>query len=210
MSDIIEPCPKCGQKIRFPSYLVGPLMVTCPPCGHRWEWQVVGSSVVAERHEKHKPPATQMVPVLEFKNTKKFFEELSKEVDRGEPVTVATPFETKSKFPEELKQYIKAGRRDRNSAVGSIVGRPGVVVPSSAAVGALLGLGVGALLGGSLIVVGTGVGTVLGLITGAVSTALSSGSHRIEIVVGVNGKLIIRFNPVSAAAPTSEPKEDHD
>jgi hypothetical protein len=53
------------------------------------------------------------------------------------------------------------------------------------------------------------VGTVLGLITGAVSTALSSGSHRIEIVVDVNGKLIIRFNPVSVAS-TSEAKEDSD
>jgi hypothetical protein len=102
---------------------------------------------VAGPHEKHEPPAIQMVPVLEFENTKEFFDELSKEVGRGEPVTVETPFEKESEFPEELKQYIKAGRQGRSRAAGSIVGRPGVVVPSAAAVGAFLGFGIGALLG---------------------------------------------------------------
>jgi hypothetical protein len=159
----------------------------------------------AERDTELKPPAIQIVPVLVFDNTKEFFDELSKEVKTGQPVTVETQFEKKSEFPDALKQYIKVeGQGGAGSAVVSILRKPVALVPLATVAGASLGLGVVALFGG-VFIVGSGVGAVLGLITGAVTTTLSSGSHRIEIVVDVHGKLIIRFNPVSAtSAPESK------
>jgi len=142
---------------------------------------------LAERNDQ-KPAAIQFVSVHEFENTKQFFVELSKKIEGNRPVTVETPFKKESEFPNELKRYVRS--KSRSARAGSLAQRPIVVVPAAALVGGVLGL-----VGGPA---GAGVGVVLGLITGAVATTLSSGSHRIEIVVDVSGKLIIRFNPVGA------------
>src|SRR5262245_47863446 len=183
-TEIVEPCPSCGKKLRWPSHL-GRLIVICPLCRHRWDWQLRAPPAVAVRGTDLKPAAIQIVPVLPFENTKEFFAELSKEVKTGQPVTVETQFEKESEFPDELKQYIKAeGEGGAGSAAVSVLRKPVALVPLATVAGASLGLGVVALFGG-VFIVGFGVGAVLGLITGAVTTTLSSGSHRIEIVVDV-------------------------
>jgi hypothetical protein len=204
-TNVVERCPSCGQKLRFPSHL-GPLIVTCPPCKHRWDWQRSQPMSLAESDGKSKLAAISMVPVVSFENTKQFFAQLSKDVEGGQPVTVETEFEKESEFPDELKQFIKTKEKSSSPATGGgSTRRPILVMALASLVGALLGLGIFAKFGGASAIFGSGVGAVFGLIVGAVSTAISSGSHKIEIVVDIRGKIIIRFNPVSGGEAAEEP-----
>lgn len=209
--EIIEPCPFCGQKLRFPTHLFVPLIVTCPPCRHRWDWQLSRLPSGPGLQVASEPEPIKFVPVLEFHNTTEFFDELSKGVRSGEPVTVETTYASESEFPEELKQFIKAEARRRDRTTGrKLQRRPILVMALMTTAGASLGLCVVAQFGGTPAIVGSGVGAMLGLVTGAVSTSIGSGTHNVEIVLDIRGRLIIRFNPLATVSVEKVEPEPRD
>jgi hypothetical protein len=197
--EIIESCPFCGQRLRFPTHLFVPLIVTCPPCRHRWDWQRSKPSAQSGSQYAPELESIRFAPVLAFQDTKEFYKELSKEVRSGEPVTIETTYVSESEFPEDLKRFIKAETARRSRAPGrGLQRRPILVMALMTTAGASMGLGVVVLFGGTIPIVGSAVGAMLGLITGAVSTSIGSGTHRVEIVLDIHGKIIIRFNPVTS------------